>query len=188
MRVVAGVLAGLALSAGCEERATRRAPRPADARPAPRPARGVSLAPRFKAATPAQRGYDARHRAALQGRLAELRKTLDRLLGLARQGAADPGFRARWPKERDAFLEEVGRLRARVMAVDPLGTRSWAVPVATHLVRELEVRLPDAVRESWDPRPSGALSTAQRDFTLIWGSLRRYVRNLNKEKRKGSSP
>ncbi len=119
-------------------------------------ARAVSLAPRLAAPTAAQRAFDRRHRRRLLRLVRRLRETRQRLDRLARKGAAEPAFRARWPAARRRYLERVGRLRARALAVDPLGRRSWAVGVATRLLTDLESRLPDAVQASWAARPSEA--------------------------------
>jgi hypothetical protein len=145
-------------------------------------------APRLPPATAAQRAYDRARVTQVQAVVDALDRLARELQRLARRGAAEPAFRRRWPAARDAFLRRVGVVRSQVVALDPLGRQSWAAQVATALVAALEVRLPDAVRESWDSRPSGALRTWMSDFTLIWQGLRRYVRSLQNASEKGMAP
>ena len=187
-RILPAVLAVALLGAGCEERVAPSPPRRPDARAPRLPPRPPSLAPRFAPPTPAERAYDTQHREPLGGVVTALQATFRTLNQLVKKGAGSPAWRRRWPTQRQRYLGTVGKLRAQVLAVDPLGTRSWAARVASRLVADLEVRLPAAVPDSWGARPSGALSTARADFTLIWQQLRRYVSTLNNARSKGSPP
>jgi hypothetical protein len=139
------------------------------------------VVPQAPPATAAQRRFDQANRDKLQPLVKSLNEAFQRLLGLARRGAAEPTFRNEWPAKRDAFIAEVGRLRAKVLAVDPLAKKSWAVPEALRLCRYLSVQLPDAIGESWSSRPSGALQTWRADFRSIWRRLKRYVESLKNE-------
>jgi hypothetical protein len=138
-------------------------------------------APRPVPVTAAQRAHDRLHRAALQRILRELDRLYLDSVALQASGAREPAFRERWPTERERLVSRAGRVRARVLAVDPLSGRSWAAARATVLLRYLTVKLPDAIRESWRARPSGAFATWQSDFRLIWGRLRRYVEGQLKQ-------
>ncbi len=187
-QILPAVLAVALLGAGCEERVAPSPPRRPDARAPRRPTRPPSLAPRFAPPTPAERAYDAARRKALGRVVTALQATFRALNHLVRKGAADAAWRRSWPGARQRYLVTVGKLRAQVLAVDPLSTHSWAARVASRLVADLEVRLPAAVPDSWGARPSGALSTARADFTLIWHRLQRYVSTLNNARSKGSPP
>jgi len=153
---------------------TRRSSPPPTRRP--RPTADVT---RVKPATPSERAYDRKHRAQFLEILKRLDERFRECLALASRGARDAAFRKQWPQAREAFAAGLGGLRAKILAVDPLGTRSWAAGVANRLLHYLTVRLPDAIWESWRSQPSGALVTRKSDFALISARLRRYVEKLN---------
>jgi hypothetical protein len=142
----------------------------------PRPTADVT---RVKPATASERAHDGLHRAALLEITKRLEERFTECLALAARGARDPAFRKDWPRAREAFVKGLGGLRAKILVVDPLGTRSWAYRVANRLLHYLTVRLPDAIWESWRSQPSGALATRKSDFGLISGRLRRYVEKLS---------
>ncbi|MFH2006992.1 MAG: hypothetical protein ABI333_10445 [bacterium] len=170
------------LAIGCDRDRSRpqrqdRTRRPSSHRP--RPPRPTADVTRVRPATAAQRAYDGQRRAALLAIVARLDERFRECLALATRGARDPAFRNDWPRTREAFVGGLGELRAKILAVDPLGSRSWAAGVANRLLHYLTVRLPDAIWESWRSQPSGALATRKSDFGLISGRLRRYVERLN---------
>jgi len=177
----------LALPSCREQR--RPSPRQAspDARPSP-PRRGPPVAaPRPVSVSASQRVYDRRHRATLQKIVRDLDRLYTDTVALQARGVREPAFQDHWPHERERLVSRAGRVRAQVLAVDPLSTHSWAAGRASVLLRYLTVRLPDAIRESWRTRPSGAFVTWRSDFRLIWGRLRRYVESqLKKQSRRSS--
>lgn len=171
-----------ALLWGCHE-SKRPTPRrvSADAGVLPkRPSLAVA-APQPVPVTPAQRDHDRQHRAALQRIVHDLDKIYVECVALQARGAREPAFRDRWPLAREGLVSRAGRVSVQVLAVDPLSIRSWAAARAVVLLRYLTVKLPDAIRESWRARPSGAFATWRSDFRLIWSRLRRYVKSLSKK-------
>jgi hypothetical protein len=178
---VAVLVAPLALAGGCRDQ--RPPPRRRVTPDAPvatrRPGPAVA-APRAVPVTFAQRAFDRQHQAALQRIVGALDKLYRDSVALQARGVQEPAFREQWPVAREGLLTRAGRMRAQVLAVDPLSDRSWAAARASALLRYLTVKLPDAIRESWRSRPSGAFTTWRSDFRLIWNRLRRYVEGLSK--------
>jgi len=179
-----GLLAATLVLWGCRN-AKPPPPRPAspDAQVTPvRPGPAVAVAaPPPVPVTAAQRAFDGRHHAALARILRDLKRIYTESVAFQARGLRKPASRAGWPAKREQLLSEAGGVRARILAVDPLGNRSWAMARATVLLRYLTVTLPDAIRESWRMRPSGAFTTWRSDFRLIWRRLQRYVRSLLKQ-------
>jgi hypothetical protein len=138
-------------------------------------------APRAVPVTAAQRAFDGQRQAALQRIVGALDRLYRASVALQVRGVQEPASREQWPVARERLVTRAGRLRSQVLAVDPLSDRSWAAARATTLLRYLTVKLPDAIRESWRSRPSGAFATWRSDFRLIWNRLRRYVENLSKK-------
>ena len=172
----------LALVWGCRK---RRRSYPGRARPdasVMSSRRGPAVAaPRPVPVTAAQRAFDRQHRAALLQIVGDLDALYKKSVALQARGVKKPATQDNWPTERERLLSHAGAVRVKVLAVDPLSNRSWATARAAVLLRYLTVKLPDAIRESWRTRPSGAFATWGRDFRLIWGRLRRYVKSQLKK-------
>lgn len=176
------LIAAVLLIPGCRED-RRPPPRRAspDAYVAPVHRGPAAAAPRPVPVTAAQRAFDSLHRAALQKIVRDLDRLYSDSVALQARGAREPAFQDQWPAERERLVSRAGRVRAQVLAVDPLSTSSWATARAAVLLRYLTVKLPDAIRESWRARPSGAFVTWRSDFRLIWGRLQRYVKSQLKK-------
>ncbi len=177
-----GLLTATLVLWGCREK-TPPPPRPTrpDAQAAPvRPGPAVA-APSPVPVLGAQRVFDRQHRAALAQIVGDLNRLYTESVALQARGVREPASRTGWSVARERLLSEAGQVRARILAVDPLSNRSWAMARATVLLRYLTVTLPDAIRESWRMRPSGAFSTWRSDFRLIWRRLQRYVGSLSKQ-------
>lgn len=188
--VLVCLLVALVLGQGCRrQEVSHRRPGPRDASASKDPRETAALvAPRVQEASPSELAYDAQRHDALRAVLVALMRARRELLDLAHKGAGDPAFRRGWPDRREEYLASLGALRTQILEVDPLGRRSWGGRVASQLLTYLEVKLPNAVEESWSSRPQGALRTWSADFTLISGMLRRYLSGLNEHPRKGTSP
>ena len=172
---------GVGSLTGCREqrRGQRRSSAPGMDRLALGPRRPLPMvARRAPAATSAERAHDAARRAALRDIVTHLDRLFRRAMKMAAKGSADPAFRPSWPAEREEIVRRVGKLRAKVLAVDPLGGKSWAAREATRLMGYLSMQLLDAIEESWRVNPSGALTSWRQDFFLIWSQLQRYVNGL----------
>lgn len=175
------LLVCLAAAWGCRDQ-RRRPPRATVDATVVSPRRGPAVAaPRPVPSTPAQRAHDRLHRVSLAKIVHALDQLYVKSVALQGQGVSQPATQERWPTAREGLVSEAGRVRAQVLAVDPLSNRSWAAARAIVLLRYLTVKLPDAIRESWRARPSGAFTTWKSDFRLIWSRLRRYVEDQLKQ-------
>ncbi len=172
----------LVLGWGCRTKRSKPARRAvvdaavAVARPGP-----ALAAPRPVPVTAHELAFDQSHRAALLQIVKELDQLYSKSVAFQAQGVSKPSAQQAWPRHREGLVAAAGRVRSKVLAVDPLSNRSWAAARASVLLRYLTVKLPDAVRESWRSRPSGAFATWKSDFRLIYGRLRRYVENQLKK-------
>jgi hypothetical protein len=176
------LLTAVVLFGGCREKKRPPPRRVVPTAPVAPPRRGGAVAaPRSVPVTGAQRVYDRQHRVVLLQIVGDLDRLYTHSLALQARGVRKPATQDAWPREREQLLTKAGRIRVRILAVDPLTNRSWASARATVLLRYLTVRLPDAIRESWRMRPSGAFTTWRSDFRLIWSRLQRYVRSLLKQ-------
>ncbi len=178
----AGLFSAVVLLWGCAEKKRPPPGRVAPSAPVAPPRRGPPVAaPRPVPVTGPQRLFDRQHRVALLQIVGDLDRLFTQSVALQARGVHTPASQDSWSLKRERLLFEAGRIRVRILAVDPLTNRSWAMARATVLLRYLTVTLPDAIRESWRTRPSGAFTTWRSDFRLIWRRLQRYVGSLSKQ-------